>query len=117
VVIGRGAKGLAGPVAPALNRVTLGEGGGSTTEPGGASTGLVVGGCCVVPAAASCGEESAVAASPPSPCSLGIVKVNVGRFTGADGRLFERVGGVGMGWLGSIGTGGRGADLGGLWVC
>lgn len=45
VVAGRGANGLTGPVAPALSKVTLGDGGGSTTDPAGASDSLVVGGC------------------------------------------------------------------------
>lgn len=45
VVAGRGAKGLTGPVAPALSNVTLGDGGGKTTDPAGASEGRVVGGC------------------------------------------------------------------------
>ena len=60
------------------------------------------------------GEEVAVAASFPSPCSLGIVSVSVGRFAGAEGKLLDRAGGGGSCWLGSIGTSGRGADRGGL---
>lgn len=47
-------------------------------------------------------------------CSLGMVSVKVGRFAGADGKLFDLAGGGGSGWLGSIGTGGKGADRGGL---
>lgn len=57
------------------------------------------------------GEEVAVAASFPSPCSLGIVSVSVGRFAGADGKLLERAGGGGNCWFG---TSGKGADRGGL---
>ena len=84
------AKGLGGPVAPALRReFALGDGGGSTTPDECDASVLRAG---VAPDIESLGEESAVAL-PPSECSLGICTRSFGLFLSI-WRLFVRVGGA-----------------------
>jgi hypothetical protein len=70
------AKGLGGPVAPALSReLALGDGGGRTTPEECDASVLRPGVAPVVPE--SFGDESAVAL-PASECSLGICTLNLG---------------------------------------
>jgi hypothetical protein len=84
------AKGLGGPVAPALsNELALGEGGGSTTPEECDASVLRAG---VWPEIESLGDESAVAL-PPSECSLGICTRNLGLFLSVC-KLFVLVGGA-----------------------
>lgn len=84
------AKGLGGPVAPALSsELALGEGGGSTTPEECEASVLRPGVAPVVPE--SFGEESAVAL-PASECSLGICTLNRGLLSPIR-RLFVRDGG------------------------
>ena len=86
------AKGLGGPVAPALsNALALGEGGGRTTPeafPGSPFTGAG----CGAPAVVSFEDEFAVS-SPPSDCSLGICTFSRGRLASVC-MLFVRLGGL-----------------------
>jgi hypothetical protein len=90
------AKGLGGPVAPALiNEFALGEGGGKTTpDECEASVPVRAGVAPVVPE--SLGDESAVAL-PASECSLGICTRSLG-FFGSVCRLLVRE----IGWMAGI---------------
>ena len=90
------AKGLGGPVAPALSsELALGDGGGRTTPEECDASVLRPGVAPVVPE--SLGDESAVAL-PASDCSLGICTLNLGLLSPPMRRLFVRDGGgmVGM---------------------
>jgi hypothetical protein len=87
------AKGLGGPVAPALSKeLALGDGGGRTTPEECEASVLVLAGVApVVPE--SLGEESAVwLPASASECSLGICTFSLGR-TSRAAMLFVREGG------------------------
>jgi hypothetical protein len=85
------AKGLGGPVAPALSsEFALGDGGGRTTPEECDASVLRPGVAPVVPE--SFGDESAVAL-PASECSLGICTLNLGLLSPPMRRLFVRDGG------------------------
>jgi hypothetical protein len=77
------AKGLGGPVAPALiSEFALGEGGGrSTPDEWEPSVPVLAGVAPVVPE--SLGDDSAVALPPLAECSLGICTVSLGLFGSA----------------------------------